>query len=81
MMNGKMNTQACSANHEGSAGKMEVDSIVEMFNKSETLYNVRYSNYVGETLSYKGIVDSNPYEDLVVKKKNTHTKKHGYAFT
>ncbi|KOC70147.1 hypothetical protein WH47_08408, partial [Habropoda laboriosa] len=61
----------CSANHNGSAGKMEVDSIVEMFKRSETLYNVRYGNYVGDgdSKTYKGIVDSNPYQNLVVKKK------------
>lgn len=43
----------CSANHKGSAGKMEVDSIVEMFHRSETVYNVRYGNYVGETKHIK----------------------------
>ncbi|CAK9813129.1 Transposable element Tcb2 transposase [Anthophora plagiata] len=61
----------CFANHNGSAGKMEVDSIVEMFKRSESLYNVRYDNYIGDgdSKTYKGIVDSNPYQDLVVKKK------------
>lgn len=50
---------------------MEVDSIVEMFKRSETLYNVRYGNYVGggDSKTYKGIVDSNPYQNLDVKKK------------
>lgn len=52
----------CSANHEGSAGKMEVDSIVDMFNRSETLYNIRYGNYVGDgnSKTHEGVVDSNP---------------------
>lgn len=53
----------CSANHEGSAGKIKVDSIIEMFKRSETLYNVRYGNYVvnGDNKTYKRIVDSKPY--------------------
>ena len=76
----------CSANHNGSAGKMEVDSIVEMFKRSETLYDVRYGNYVGDgdSKTYKGIVDSNPYQNLIVKKKGMHSscaKADGYAIT
>lgn len=41
-----------------------------MFNRSEILFNVRYGNYVddGNSKIYKDIVDSNPYEDLDVKK-------------
>lgn len=35
----------CNANHTGSAGKMEVDAVIEMFQRSETLYSIKYANY------------------------------------
>lgn len=56
-------TDECTANHEGSSGKMEVDGIREMFLRSEDLHNVRYINYIGDgdSKTYKAIVDSVPY--------------------
>lgn len=54
---------------------MEVDSIVEMFNRFETIYNVCYCKYVGNgdkyvgSKTYKGIVEPNPYKDVVAQKK------------
>jgi len=61
----------CSANHQGSAGKMEVDAISEMFLRSNELLGVKYENYIGDgdTKTFKMILDINPYDDLVVKKK------------
>lgn len=61
----------CQANHEGSAGKMEVDAVTEMFKRSESLHNLRYENYVGDgdSKTFKGIVDSQPYLHFIVKKK------------
>lgn len=38
----------CSANHEGCAGKMEVDAVKEMFARSEELHDVKYYNYVSD---------------------------------
>lgn len=63
--------ETCSANHEGSAKKMEVDGIVEMFSRSIKKYNVRYLNYIGDgdSKTFKGIVDANPYEEKMVKKE------------
>lgn len=63
--------EECAANHEGSAGKMEVDSIVEIFSRSMEKYNVRYANYIGDgdSKTYKGIVDADPYKEKVVKKE------------
>lgn len=57
----------CSKNHEGSSGKMEVDGIVEMFQRSENLHGVRYTSYIGDgdSKTYKGVVDSRPYGDGV----------------
>lgn len=67
----KSHENNCSVNHEGSAGKMEVDAVVEMFNRSENLYQVKYASYVGDgdSKTFKGVVDSNPYEDLTIIKK------------
>lgn len=61
----------CQTNHSGSAGKMEVDAILEMFRRSEDLYNTRYAFYIGDgdSKTYKGIVDDKPYDDLIVAKK------------
>lgn len=61
----------CDANHEGSAGKMEVDAVIEMFHRSEELYKVKYANYIGDgdSKTFKGILDSDPYENFTVTKK------------
>lgn len=73
----------CDANHTGSAGKMEVDGIVEMFERSEELYNVKYANYIGDgdTKTFKALLDTKPYgDDFVVCKKECvlHVKKRLY---
>ena len=34
--------EQCASNHDGSAGKMEVNSITEMFSTSEQKYGVKY---------------------------------------
>lgn len=64
-------SEQCSANHKGSAGKMEVDAVTEMFAVSEEKYGIRYTNYIGDgdSKTYKGILDSKPYGDVIVKKK------------
>lgn len=61
----------CAVNHYGSAGKMEVDAVVEMFRRSKTLHQVIYSYYIGDgdSKTFKGITDAKPYEDLTVVKK------------
>jgi len=63
--------ETCQANHEGSAGKMEVDAVIEMFQRSTSLHDVHYANYVGDGdfKTFKGILDSNPYENCIVQKK------------
>lgn len=57
--------EECLANHSGSAGKMEVDSIKEMFSQSEEKYGVRYVNYIGDgdSKTFQGILNLNPYGD------------------
>ncbi|XP_012232335.2 uncharacterized protein [Linepithema humile] len=82
LWNGKQNTSEyeewaanheanCERNHEGSSGKMEVDAVIEMFQRSEKLHNLKYSHYIGDgdSKTFKGILDSKPYDDLNVCKK------------
>jgi len=61
----------CQVNHEGSAGKMEIDAVVEMFQRSETLHQVKYANYIGDgdSKTFKGITNAKPYENIIVLKK------------
>ena len=53
----------CGSNHEGSAGKMEVDAVTEMFSRSLGKYGVSYTNYIGDgdSKTFGSIVSSNPY--------------------
>lgn len=69
----------CSVNHAGSAGKMEMDSVKEMFSRSEELHQVRYVNYIGDgdSKTFKGILDLQPYgEDCIVKKSEDINHVH-----
>jgi len=61
----------CQVNHEGSSAKMEVDGATEMFARSEELHGIRYSSYIGDgdSKTFKGIVESHPYSNLTVTKK------------
>lgn len=63
--------EECAVNHDGSAGKMEVDAVVEMFRRSETLHQVKYTQYIGDgdSKTFKCIIDAKPYEDFTVLKK------------
>lgn len=68
----KSHQDNCTINHSGSAGKMEVDAVKEMFLRSEEKHGVKYTTYVGDgdSKTFKGILDANPYGDgYVVKKK------------
>ncbi|XP_014483532.1 PREDICTED: uncharacterized protein LOC106749019 [Dinoponera quadriceps] len=61
----------CQANHEGSSGLMEVNAVCEMFQRSESLHNLKYTSYIGDgdSKTYTGIVNSSPYGDSIVQKK------------
>lgn len=61
----------CQSNHEGSAGKMEVDAVIEMFQRSESVHQLKYANYVGDgdSKTFKDIVNAQPYENFSVRKK------------
>lgn len=59
---------------------MEVDGIIEMFQRSQDLHGVMYENYIGngDSKTFKNLLNENPYGDeLSVKKKNVlHTFKN-----
>lgn len=78
-----MHKENCSANHEGSAGKMEVDGVCEMFVRSPEKFGVRYGYYIGDgdSKTFKMLLNVMPYgEDFTVKKKECvlHVKKRLY---
>ncbi|KYN14574.1 hypothetical protein ALC57_13208, partial [Trachymyrmex cornetzi] len=64
-------TENCQSNHSGSAGKIEVDGVLEMFQRLIELHDVKYTNYIddGDSTTFKGVTDSKPYGDIIVKKK------------
>lgn len=64
-------TEECHANHQGSSGKMEVEAIIEMFQRSEKNYGVKYMNYIGDgdSKTYMGIINAAPYGDTSIIKK------------
>lgn len=55
----------CSSNHSGSAGKMEVDGVIEMFERSMDLHNVRYLEYIGDgdSKTFSNLAEKNIYGD------------------
>lgn len=56
-----------------------MDAVIEMFQRSESLHNLKYVNYVGngDSKTFKGIIDAQPYEDCTVNKKEciNHVQK------
>ncbi|GFT76469.1 uncharacterized protein TNCV_3022461 [Trichonephila clavipes] len=50
---------------KGSAGKMEVDGMLRIFNRSEKLHNLKYSNYIGDgdTKTFNALSENKPYGD------------------
>ncbi|GFS92868.1 transposable element Tcb1 transposase [Trichonephila clavipes] len=52
-------------NYSGSAGKMEVDGMLRIFNRSEELHNLKYSNYTGDgdTKTFNALSENKPYGD------------------
>ncbi|GFS70833.1 uncharacterized protein TNCV_2897711 [Trichonephila clavipes] len=52
-------------NYSGSAGKMEVDGMLRIFNRSEKLHNLKYSNYIGDgdTKTFNVLSENKPNGD------------------
>ncbi|KAL7291527.1 hypothetical protein TKK_0014783 [Trichogramma kaykai] len=63
----------CTANHEGSSGKMEVDGVLEMFKSSVKKYKLKYKYYIGggDCKVYSSISEAKPYRKnyAVIKKE------------
>ncbi|KYN18944.1 hypothetical protein ALC57_08731 [Trachymyrmex cornetzi] len=61
----------CAINHSGSAGKMEIDVITEMFLRSKNEHGVLYVKYIGDGDSKTFIIDVNLYgnEATTLKKE------------
>lgn len=55
----------CKKNHSGSAGKMEVDGMLKIFQRSETLHGAKYTNYIGDgdSKTFLALSKKNPYGD------------------
>lgn len=63
------------ANHEGSSDKMEVDGVIEMFQRFVEYFKVKYSKNVGDgdSKTSKNLLDADPYNgNLVVEEKKVH---------
>lgn len=54
----------CKKNHCGSSGKMEVDGMLKIFKRSESLHQVKYLEYIGDgdTKTFSTLSESLPYE-------------------
>lgn len=61
----------CKKNYTGSAPAMEPEGVKQMFNRSISKHNIRYTKYIGDgdTKSFKIVSDSKPYgEDVTISK-------------
>jgi hypothetical protein len=63
-------THVCPINHEGSAGAMEPEALVEIFTASENFNGLRYVKFLGDgdTKSHRDVVAADPYPGTVVVK-------------
>ena len=60
-----------TANYLGTSGGMEVAGAVKIFGRSTSLYNVRYTEYLGDndTNTYKSVSETKPYSpDVIINK-------------
>ncbi|KAJ8953170.1 hypothetical protein NQ318_017199, partial [Aromia moschata] len=65
------------------AGKMEVDSVKEVFQRSEEKHNVKYAQYIGDgdSKTSKATLDLHPYNNdpKVMKKERVgHVEKNAW---
>ncbi|XP_071575168.1 uncharacterized protein [Temnothorax nylanderi] len=67
----KQHAPNCQINHTGSSGKMEVEGMCHMFQRSEEKFGVKYVNYIGDgdSKTFPAIVNSNPYPGIIITKK------------
>lgn len=65
-----MHSDKYSANHEGSSGGMEVEGMVNIFERSETLHKAKYAYYIGDgdAKTFANITEKKPYGDFIINK-------------
>ncbi|GFX63818.1 uncharacterized protein TNCV_5032871 [Trichonephila clavipes] len=66
-----LHVKECLKNHNGSAGMMETENMVRIFQRSLSHRSVRYTSYIGDgdSKTFSSITASNPYgEDITVSK-------------
>ena len=67
----KHHEKECHVNHTGSAGKMEVVGMKRIFERSKSLYDARYTSYIGDgdAKTFLAVSQSFPYgPDFEIKK-------------
>lgn len=62
--------EECKVDHKGSSGKMEVDGVVEMFQRSQALLGIRYANYIrdGDSKTFKAVFERQTCGEFVINK-------------
>ncbi|GFY14896.1 uncharacterized protein TNCV_234461 [Trichonephila clavipes] len=68
--NGNLHSDECSANYFGNSGGMEVEGALRIFNRTEVLHNLRYTQYLGDGDSKAciAVLESKPYKDVIIEK-------------
>lgn len=66
----KIVEHVCTKNYTGSSTSMEADIIVQGFQSSMKMYNVKYNKIIddGDSSVYCKIIQSRPYDYLTVEK-------------
>ncbi|GFV80996.1 uncharacterized protein TNCV_2269801 [Trichonephila clavipes] len=66
----KMHNENCKANHFGNNGSMEVSGAIEIFQRSESLHDLRYTKFLGDgdARAYKAVNEMQPYGDTGTEK-------------
>ncbi|GFW35138.1 uncharacterized protein TNCV_5067031 [Trichonephila clavipes] len=64
-LNKTKHLQNCKRNFEGYSGKIEVAGALSIFQRSQSLYNVRYTKYLGDgdSKAFTSIVENKVYGD------------------
>lgn len=66
----KEHTDDCIANHFGNSGSMEPSGAVEIFKRSEALYGLRYTGFLGDgdSRAHAAVSETKPYGDTKIVK-------------
>ncbi|GFT79284.1 uncharacterized protein TNCV_3275401 [Trichonephila clavipes] len=70
IFNGNLHSDECSANYFGNSdGEWKLKVHFRIFNRSEVLHNLRYTQYLGDgdSKAYKAVLESKPYKDVNIE--------------